>query len=71
MYTNSSSQLKGGSGKSTLVASLASVLDADIVDHDPQGTLRVGALFAGRLTPATSPSKKIVIHDAPPTTPPK
>ena len=39
--------VKGGTGKSTLVASLAQVIDADIVDHDNQGTLRITSSFSG------------------------
>ena len=59
---------KGGVGKSTLVASLADVLHADIIDHDNQGTLKITASFTGRNKPISPSeiSKKIVIHDTPP-----
>lgn len=54
------STIKGGSGKSTLVASLADVLDADIIDHDNQGTLRVASGYTSRHKPvaANEVSKK-------------
>ena len=59
---------KGGCGKSTLVASLADVLDADIIDHDAQGTITISSQYTNRHKPVTynSVSKKIVIHDTPP-----
>ena len=59
---------KGGCGKSTLTACLAESMDADIVDHDPQGTIMVNYQLTGRLKPVdyTSISKKVVIHDTPP-----
>ena len=60
---------KGGCGKSTLVASLADVLDADITDHDHQGTIRIASRFTNRHKPkkhGDSSLKKIIIHDTPP-----
>ena len=61
---------KGGCGKSTIVASLADVLDADIIDHDNQGTIRICASLTKRRKPISyddiSNSKNIVIHDTPP-----
>ena len=59
---------KGGCGKSTLVASLADVLDVDIIDHDHQGTLRISSTFTGRHVPVSyeDVSKKIILHDTPP-----
>ena len=59
---------KGGCGKSTLTACLAEVLDADIIDHDPQGTITINAQMTGRLQPLKPEniSKKITIHDTPP-----
>ncbi len=59
---------KGGTGKSTIVASLADVLGADIVDHDNQGTIRVTSSFTGRNVPVDpgSTKRRIVIHDTPP-----
>ena len=59
---------KGGCGKSTLVACLADVLPADIIDHDPQGTLRVSAAFTGRHQPVeyAKVTQQVVLHDSPP-----
>ena len=59
---------KGGCGKSTLTACLAEILDADIVDHDPQGTLTINAKYTGRFKPVDlkMASKKYIIHDTPP-----
>ncbi len=59
---------KGGCGKSTLTICLAEVLDADIIDHDPQGTIRTNAHHTNRHTPVDydSVNKKVVIHDTPP-----
>lgn len=59
---------KGGCGKTTLVASLADVLNADVIDHDNQGTLRVSSSFTGRHIPISyeEVSEKIVLHDTPP-----
>ena len=42
---------KGGSGKTTLTTCLADVLDADLVDYDNQGTLRVASIFTKRNKP--------------------
>ena len=60
--------VKGGCGKSTITASLAQVLDADIIDHDNQGTLTVTSNFTGRLKPIKPAEvrRKIVVHDTPP-----
>lgn len=59
---------KGGCGKSTLVMALADVLDAQIVDHDLQGTIRKTAHYSGRHRPigAQDFSKKFLLHDTPP-----
>ena len=59
---------KGGAGKSTLVAALAQVLDANIVDHDEQGTLRATSAISGLNKPVArdKATKKVVIHDLPP-----
>ncbi len=59
---------KGGGGKTTIAASLKDVVDADIIDHDPQGTLRVTAALTGRNVPVSKENitKKVVIHDTPP-----
>ncbi len=59
---------KGGCGKSTLVASLSDVLDADIIDHDNQGTISVSSFFTKRHVPVSyeNVTKKIIIHDTPP-----
>lgn len=59
---------KGGSGKSTLVATLAQVLDTDIIDHDNQGTLTITGDISGLNKPvgADEVTKKIVVHDTPP-----
>ena len=59
---------KGGTGKSTLTAALADVLNADIVDHDNQGTIRVTSSFTGRNKPVlpNAVKKRNVIHDTPP-----
>lgn len=60
--------IKGGCGKSTLVSALADLLDADIIDHDNQGTIRVSSSFTGLRVPVTyeNITKKIVLHDTPP-----
>ncbi len=60
--------IKGGCGKSTLSASLADVLKADIIDHDNQGTLRVSSHFTNRHIPvrADNITADFVIHDTPP-----
>lgn len=62
------SNAKGGSGKSTLTAALAQVMDADILDHDNQGTLRITSSISGLNKPVKMEkiTKKIVIHDTPP-----
>ena len=59
---------KGGCGKSTLTLSLADLLDADIIDHDIQGTIRVSSSFTNRHRPVVyeQVSKKFVLHDTPP-----
>lgn len=58
---------KGGCGKSTLVSSLADVLDADIIDHDNQGTVRISASFTGRNKPVSYEEiTKKILHDTPP-----
>lgn len=59
---------KGGCGKSTLSACLSEVLDADLVDHDPQGTITVNAHLTGRHKPVSynRTKKKIIVHDTPP-----
>ena len=59
---------KGGCGKSTLVASLADVLRANIIDHDLQGTIRVSATFTKRHKPVTygKVTQPVVLHDSPP-----
>ena len=58
---------KGGCGKSTLTACLCDAMDADIMDHDPQGTLRVNAKFTNRCVPVSGQSSKpVIIHDTPP-----
>lgn len=59
---------KGGSGKSTVVSALAQIMDADIVDHDNQGTLRVTSSISGfnEPVPYGKTTKPIVIHDTPP-----
>ena len=59
---------KGGSGKSTLVCSLAQVLEADIVDHDNQGTISITSSFTGINRPVDHDhvTKKNVVHDTPP-----
>lgn len=60
---------KGGSGKSTLVLSLADILPAaQVVDLDPQGTIRVGASYTQRHTPVLEEeaTAKYVIYDTPP-----
>lgn len=60
---------KGGVGKSTLVLSLADVLpNSQVVDIDPQGTLRIGASLTNRHVPV-SPEEvtgKYIIFDTPP-----
>ena len=59
---------KGGSGKSTLTAALAQVMDADIIDHDNQGTLTLTSAMTGINKPITAEgaSKQVIIHDTPP-----
>lgn len=59
---------KGGCGKSTLALSIADVLDAQIVDHDPQGTLTVSATFTNRRSPVAleDANARFVVHDTPP-----
>ena len=57
---------KGGCGKSTLTACLSEALQADIMDHDSQGTISINARLTGRHKPTKSISKQFVIHDTPP-----
>lgn len=59
---------KGGVGKSTLVASLADVLEADIVDTDHQATLTKAAKLGNRHIPVPmgKVTKPHVIIDTPP-----
>ena len=59
---------KGGCGKSTISACLAEVLESDLVDHDPQGTLKLNSDLIGRLNPVSFSeiSKKFIVHDTPP-----
>lgn len=59
---------KGGCGKSTLTVCLSEVLDADIIDHDLQGTITVNSQLTGRHEPVSHEkvSKHFVIHDTPP-----
>lgn len=59
---------KGGCGKTTLAMALTDVLDAQIVEHDLQGTIANCHMLTGRHKPvelkyATS---KFIIHDTPP-----
>ncbi len=61
--------LKGGVGKSTLAACLAEAWPASIVDHDPQGTIRINARHTGRFLPleeGAKPPLPVIIHDTPP-----
>ncbi len=60
------SNIKGGVGKSTLVLALANVINADIIDHDNQGTIRTTSAFTGRHVPVEQATKKVVLHDTPP-----
>lgn len=59
---------KGGCGKSTIVVSLANVLNCDIIDHDNQGTITLSSALTGKNKPVDvgTVKKKIVIHDTPP-----
>ncbi len=60
---------KGGCGKSTLVLSLSDVLvDVQIVDADPQGTLTTSSKFTNRHTPIdeSDAKAKYIIYDTPP-----
>jgi cellulose biosynthesis protein BcsQ len=59
---------KGGCGKSTLVLSLAQILDADIVDMDPQRTLTHAAKVTGKCLPIklSEATRRYVICDTPP-----
>ena len=60
---------KGGVGKSTLVLALADILpNSQVVDIDPQGTLKIGSALTKRHTPV-SPGEAIgeyIIFDTPP-----
>ncbi len=60
---------KGGCGKSTLVLSLADVLnDVQIVDTDLQGTIKSSSNFTGRHVPISEEEAKAkyIIYDTPP-----
>lgn len=56
---------KGGCGKSTVVASLANILECDIIDYDNQGTLTHSSSLTGLNKPVEvdQATKRIVIHD--------
>lgn len=60
---------KGGSGKSTLVLSLADILPcAQVIDLDTQGTITIGADYTKRHVPinADEATEKHIIYDTPP-----
>ena len=60
--------IKGGVGKSTVVAGLSQVLDANIIDHDKQGSLTMTSHFSGFNKPVTvkEARKRFSVHDTPP-----
>ena len=59
---------KGGCGKTTLAMAMADVLDAKIVEHDPQRTIANCHLVTGRHKPVDQDhaNGKFIIHDTPP-----
>lgn len=60
---------KGGTGKSTLVLSLADALDnSEIIDLDPQGSIKNASKFTNRHVPIEpgEASKQYLIYDTPP-----
>lgn len=60
---------KGGGGKSTFTMLAADVLNnAQIVDHDPQGTIRNISRYTGRHVPVAPEefSGDFLLHDMPP-----
>ena len=60
--------IKGGTGKSTIVAALSQILDADIIDHDKYGSLTATSKHSGINKPVLPKDvkKNIAIHDTPP-----
>ena len=60
---------KGGSGKSTLVLALADILpSAQIIDLDPQGTIKLGSGYTQRHVPVREEEAiaKYILYDTPP-----
>lgn len=58
---------KGGCGKSTLVTCLADILEADIIDLDPQKTITNSSVFTKRHVPVEkSTGKKYLVYDTSP-----
>jgi len=69
MYQIIIANIKGGCGKSTLALALADILKGQIIDLDPQGTIKNASLFTGRHIPlkaAREATSSYLIYDTPP-----